>query len=120
MADLAFSKPSPRIENGVLLWYYGDTFDYEITISLVDQDGEAIDIEATDSVNINFYNAKNELVKTFAFGSGSTEAVDDNIVCLAFDETVSALFEKGSYHYDIILVSEETTTITSNAPVIVE
>ena len=45
---------SPRISNGVLCWYAGDTFSVVIQADLVDQDGAAVDIGATDTVKITF------------------------------------------------------------------
>ena len=120
MSELIFTKPSPRLENGVLTWFKGDTFNFRLALSLYDQTGGPIDIAETDSLKINFYNAKNELIKTFAFGEGGEAVEDGNTVCLAFSDATSGLFEKGSYHYDIILEGTETTTVTSNAPAAVE
>ena len=45
---------SPRISNGVLCWYAGDTFSVVIQADLVDQDGAAVDIGTTDTVKITF------------------------------------------------------------------
>ena len=35
---------SPRISNGVLCWYAGDTFSVVIQADLVDQDGAAVEV----------------------------------------------------------------------------
>lgn len=97
---------SPRIDSGVLCWYAGDTFEIVIKIELEDQDGEAVEIGTGETVTITFYDGQQNVVyeKTF-------EAVTDNRVTLAMDETVSAKFPKGKYSYDVRFTHGERTTL---------
>lgn len=117
MSNIPSARRSPRLVNGVIYWYEGNTFEMTLKIDLQDQDGEPIDISGTDSVEIVIKNSRKEIVKIFEF---SGESVDDNRVLLDFDATVTALFRKGKYTYDIYYNGEKRTSLADNDVMVVE
>lgn len=115
MTSLPSARSSPRIINGVLKWYEGDTFTLDLEIELEDQDGLAKDIADTDTVDVVFYNRSEDKVKEWHFTN-----ISNNVVTLVFDDEVTALFPAGWYHYDIIYKGENRTTIAKRVQLIVE
>lgn len=106
---------SPRISNGVLCWYAGDTFSIVIQADLTDQDGEAVDIGTTDTVKITFRDDTRAEVWSKTFSN-----VANNQVTLVVDATVSAKFPKGKYTYDVEFSHGERTTLARDNKVRVE
>lgn len=115
MGNLPNAEPSPRIQNGVVLWCEGDTFVWEIVFDLVDQDCEKKNILPTETVKVVFTDKKMNVVKTFEF-----EDIENNVVSMDFDQDVTALFEKGSYTYDIYLNGTKRVTLANENKVVVE
>lgn len=121
MGNLPTAKVSPRIENGVLYWYAGDTFTLELELSLEDQDGTALAVDSdTDDVTVEFYNDRRESVKTFSYGKTAGSTITGNVISLVFDEQVSALFPKGSYTYDVIYQSTWRRTLVRENQAVAE
>lgn len=115
MVKIPNAKRSPRIENGVLYWYEGDTFSINLKINLSDQDEEPIVIDGTtDFVEVEFINDRREIVKSFFFGKDTGNDIVDNSIDLVFDDTVTALFTKGRYKYNVFFNGENRTTIADN------
>ena len=118
------AEVSPRNDNGILKFYEGDTFKFQLYLELEDQDGEDIILDGSkDSVVINFFNYKNRIIETFSFGKGKDNPIGvENILELDFDEETTGLFEKGKYTYDCIVEIEGIgrRTIIDQAPVLVE
>ena len=100
MNNLPRADLSPRIVNGVLKWYEGDTFSLQIDWELEDQDGEPITIQPKDTVKVVFKNKSLRTVKEFMF-----TGINVNTIHLNFDNECTALFEKGNYTYDIIYIT---------------
>ncbi len=115
MNRLPAARPSPRIAGGALRWYAGDTFSLTLQLELMDQDGEAVAIGASDSVTVSFYDETRAEVHTF-----TASGVTDGCVKLTFDDTVSGKFRKGSYTYDILYTHGEKTTLARDNPACVE
>ena len=115
MGNLPSAKQSPRIVNGVIKWYQGDTFKLEIEIELEDQDGEPVEIKDTDTVDIIFLDKRKKHIRRFFF-----ENITDNIVSLEFDDAITALFDKGEYTYDVYYTGENRVTIANDNKVTVE
>lgn len=105
--DSAF--PSPRIVNGVIMWYAGDEFKVGFKLKLLDMDSEEVTLGEDDSVSIIIRNDRMEQVKVFEFDS-----VEENYVVMDFTSEVSALFPPGAYFYDIKLTGTYNTTIVKN------
>lgn len=118
------AEVSPRNDNGILKFYEGDTFKFQLYLELEDQDGEDIILDGSkDSVVINFFDYKNIIAKTFGFGKDKDNLIGaENILELDFDEETTGLFEKGKYTYDCIVEIEGIgkRKIIDRAPVIVE
>ena len=115
MANIPNAKVSPRIDTGVLYWYEGDTFSLVIELDLTDQDGESVIIGASDTVKIVFLNERRETVKEFSFTN-----VENNTVTMDFDSTVTALFPRGKYTYDVYYTAAERTTLANENEAVVE
>ena len=114
MSNLPSARSSPRIVNGVLKWYEGDTFTLDIELELIDQDGAAIDTNGKE-VLIKFYDMSEDLVKEF-----NIKNIQNNTVSLEFNSEITALFPQGEYHYDVIYMGEHRTTIAKDNAIVVE
>lgn len=106
---------SPRVENGVLLWYEGDTFEITVLLELVDQDGDGVEISTTDTMKFTFYNAEKEVVHEITFAE-----IEDDRVTLSFTDAVTAKFPKGKYTYDARLTHNNKTTLVRGNRICVE
>ena len=115
MSNIPSAYPSPRIANGVLLWYEGDTFDLTFRLELTDQDGEPVEIQSSDSVTVKFYDSTFANVKTFSFTN-----IQSNTIVLDFDQTATALFPRGKYTYDVLYSYNDRTTIAAHNKAVVE
>ena len=115
MSVLPSARPSPRIVNGVLKWYQGDTFQLDIELQLEDQDGEIVNIASSDTVTVVFYDRRVRVVKEFV----STN-IEGNTASLLFDEQTTALFPAGEYTYNVYLDGEKRTTLAKDNNVVVE
>lgn len=115
MAEIPSARQSPRITNGVLKWYQGDTFELSLELALTDQDGEPVTIGASDTVEIVFRDKKNATIKTFTYAN-----ITGSTVTLDFDSTATALFEIGEYEYDVIFNHGQRTTIAKGNDAVVE
>lgn len=115
MTSLPSARSSPRIINGVLKWYEGDTFTLDLELQLEDQDGTAIDIASADTVDIVFSNRSDDIIKDFEFTN-----IKNNTVTIVVDAEVSALFTAGEYKYNVIYKGSNRTTIAHDNDVIVE
>lgn len=114
--NLPSARSSPRIVNGVLKWYEGDTFDLQLEITLQDQDDLPVTLKTTDVVDIVFMNAKNKIVKELSFTK-----ISNGLITLSFDEALSALFKAGEYTYDVYLTSgTNRTTLAKDNMIVVE
>lgn len=117
MAKLPWAKMSPRIENGVLYWFEGDTFRLNLILTLKDQDGAPVTVKAEETLELTFLNKHRDTVKTVTFPGG--EAATGKVT-LVVDEELSALFPAGRYSYDLRLLGEERTTLIRGGTIIVE
>ena len=115
IGSLPSAQMSPRIVNGVIKWYAGDTFELQVDIQLQDQDGENITIGQGESIEFAFFNRKRELVKLFLF-----ENIENNCVTLVFDDEVTALFPAGHYTYDVYYNSAVRRTLSNDSLAVVE
>ena len=115
MSSIPNARQSPRIENGIVKWYEGDTFDLCLELELTDQDGDDIAIAASSTVTVEFVNRQNEAVKTFEF-----TGITGNTVTLDFDSACTALFPKGEYRYCVYYTAGRRTTLAADNVCVVE
>ena len=115
MSNIPNAEPSPRIVNGYIKWYQGDTFDLDIELELTDQSGEEIEITPTDTVKVVFRDEGDKTVKVFDFSN-----IQGKTITLDFDAECSALFPKGNYFYDVYFSSDDRKTIANDNRVVVE
>lgn len=105
------TKQSPRFENGILCIYEGDTFDLQLDLNLT-RDGEAIDVQPTDVVTLEFRNVAcktGDVITTVDF----TEITDNQII-LHWDNELTAKFPKGKYAYRMKYNAEYITTLVAD------
>lgn len=116
MGNIPNARRSPRLVNGIIRWYEGDTFTLKFNINLKDENGDPIDILTQDAYLIEIRNASNEVVYQTAgnLANGSFELYVDN--------TLTTIFTAGEYRYDIrIYLSErDISTIVKSNTIIVD
>lgn len=100
------AEVSPRIANGCLCWYAGDTFTLSLELALIDQDGEAVRLGAEDVVQVTFRDAEQNTVHEEVF-----TGVEDNTVSVVVSDDVTEKFPEGDYSYDIRLEHGNRTTV---------
>ena len=115
VGTLPSAQMSPRIVNGVIKWYEGDTFALQVEIELTDDNGEQVVIQPTDEVQFVFRNAKREIVHEIR-----EIGIENNCVTLYFTEEVSNKFPKGRYEYDVYYIGAERKTLSNDSPIVVE
>ena len=110
------AKKSPRIENGKIYWYEGDTFSIEWTITLTDETThEEIDLSPLDKVLFKFSNTYKNIVYEC-----ECEVGENGKVILEIPKAVSEKFSVGTYTYSIKYKCEDIITVAANGIVEVE
>lgn len=102
------ARMSPRIANGCICWYEGDTFSLVLRMELEDQDGADVTIGESDTVKVTFRDRTEQTVQEFSF-----ESVAENSVTLEFTDEVTGKFPRGVYTYDILYTHGDRTTLAS-------
>lgn len=100
------AEVSPRIANGCLCWYAGDTFSLSLELELTDQDGEPVAIGAEDTVTVTFRDAEDTEVHEAEFTD-----IENNTVTVEVSQSVTEKFPEGDYSYDIRLEHGNRTTV---------
>ena len=75
MSQLPGAKQSPRIENGIIKFYEGDTFSLNVEIELVDQDKLPVNIGADDTVEVVFLDKSENVVTEMTFSGVSNNTI---------------------------------------------
>lgn len=115
VGTLPAARMSPRLINGALKWYEGDTFKLQVKIELTDENDDVIDITDSHVVDFVFRDEKKRVVWAMRF-----ENIKDNTVALVIDEDVTMNFPKGEYTYDVIYSGTYRKTLVNEAPITVE
>ncbi len=108
MAKLPWAKLSPRIENGVIYWYQGDTFHLHLHLELRDAEGLPVEPGEEDTMELCFYNKSMDPVATIPF---TNEQVRSGVLTVVMDKATTALFPAGKYTYDLRLQGQQRTTL---------
>ena len=113
MAEIPRAKMSPRIGNGIIYWYEGDTFELNVAVELKDQDGSVVEVGDAECFELVIRDERNnEVYNVKQYGaSGFT---------FECDEDTTALFRKGRYRYDVNFYGEYKTSIAEDNLMIVE
>lgn len=100
---------SPRIDNGVLKWFYGDTFVVDMVINLVEEEvGEdgnivnrLINFNESDQIVVTFFNDRKEVIHSFISNNISNDETSEfyHMVSLDFTKDISHKFRRGRYTY---------------------
>ena len=113
MVDIPRAKMSPRIENGIIYWYEGDTFEFNVAVDLKDQDGSTVEVSDENAFELVIRDERNnEVYSVKQYG-----AAGFTFEC---DEDTTALFRKGRYRYDVNYYGEYKTSIAEDNLMIVE
>lgn len=109
------AKVSPRIENGVLIFYEGDTFKLNIEIELKLQSGETVSIASSEQICFEIFDHRGVELwsKTFT-------GVTNNTIAFEMDEEMVDLFHEGEYSYTIYYNGSYTTTVAAQNKIVVE
>lgn len=109
MSNIITAKQSPRLQDGKIVWYEGDTFSIALTLSLTDEvTNEDITLDDTSTVIVSIYKSK-ILVHRFTFNS-----FENNQIVMVFNDEVSGKFSVGEYNYTITHKCLNTTTLVAN------
>lgn len=106
MTQIPAARQSPQVRNGCLSWYAGDTFELTLALLLRDQDGESVTLGPEDTVEVQFFDAEDQPVRTFTFTQTA-----QNTVCIRFDADVTAQFPRGDYAFDVRCTALGRTTL---------
>lgn len=115
MNNLPRAKLSPRLENGAIKWYQGDTFKLTLSLTLNDQDGEPVALSGTDTAEVIIRDSAGRDIKHFEFVN-----ISSGSITLNFDTAATALFSAGRYMYDVHILHEYRTTICNDNLIVVE
>lgn len=108
---------SPRMDNGVLKWFYGDTFAVDMVINLVEQEAQKdgtfvdkpINFDESDQIVVTFFNERKEVVYSFISKNISNDEKSEyyHTITLNFTQDVSHRFRRGKYTYCMKYVHKE-------------
>lgn len=115
MATLPGAAASPRIENGVLRWYEGDTFRVNLLLTLKDQDGAPVTLNSGDTATLTFRDKRQTVTDTVTFTN-----IRNNTLPLSMDAARSARFPPGPYTYTLTLTHNNRTTLMKENTAVVE
>lgn len=115
MATLPGAAASPRIENGVLRWYEGDTFQVNLLLTLTDQDGAPVTLNSGDTATLTFRDRRRAVADTVTFTN-----IRNGALPLVMDAARSARFPAGTYTYTLTLTHNNRTTLIKENTAVVE
>ncbi len=116
--NLKAAPLSPRMDNGVIKWFDGDTFTIQMLLSLVgkglDENGHPIDdapisLKPTDQVVVTFYDCHKKIVHIFVSTNIPCKPNEPgyNTINLVFDTDISYKFPRGKYTYCVKIVRKK-------------
>lgn len=119
-AVLYSAQQSPRLKNGVIYWYQGDTFMLTFAIDAIN---DTTVFNNTDRVTIEFFTHGRTSLLHLEYTEDQFQRVENQYI--EFDVEVNEertnLFARGRYNYDIIYTAnDDITTIVSKGGIIVE
>ena len=115
VGTLPSARMSPRIINGALKWYEGDTFQLKIVLDLQDEFGNPVDILESHTVEFKFRDERERVVHHVTFKN-----IQDNTIVLMMGDVETKKFQTGEYTYDVIYTGVMRKTLVSQAPIYVE
>lgn len=117
MKNLRRAEISPRVENGNLFWYEGDTFRLTIRLELKDLTGRRVDLTADDRLELVIRDCRDNTVLGFSF---TGETLETGTVTLQMDEDKTARLPAGKYTYDVYLTHGDRVTLAKRNSITVE
>lgn len=112
-------RSSPRIRDGKIYWYEGDTFTWSLKFTIKQCDGTDYILQPTDKIIVDF--KKNlhtdKSIYTFIF---ENQEYTDNTIKMEFTPEITALFPYGFYKIGAKLESEDITTLLPASTICVE
>nr|DAH38696.1 MAG TPA: hypothetical protein [Caudoviricetes sp.] len=112
-------RSSPRIRDGKIYWYEGDTFTWSLKFTIKQCDGTDYILQPTDKIIVDF--KKNlhtdKSIYTFIF---ENQEYTDNTIKMEFTPEITALFPYGFYKIGVKLESEDITTLLPASTICVE
>lgn len=110
------AKPSPRILNGNIYWYEGDTFSFPIVIDIFDELGYKKKLAEGETVALNFFNSAG----TMMFFKNVAIA-ENNTIQFEITDTETVNFPAGRYRMNILYGSiDGRETIADDVRIVVE
>ncbi len=109
------AQRSPRIHNGNILFYEGDTFRLMLTMEIDEADGSRYHFQEGDSIELEIYDRNGDRVwsKQYTDCTGGRIALEVNA-------DLNAVLPAGKYHLAARFRGENATTIIAQTKIIVE
>ena len=109
---------SPRQEGNVIYWYEGNTFTFNITFNITNEETqEPVVIQPTDVVVVTFKRNINDCNSVYEF---TFTNVENNKISMRFSSAVTAKFPRGEYVMGSTYIGANTTTLIATNKVVVE
>lgn len=113
------AEQSPRVENGVIYWYCGDTFLWTLKFIITECDGTEYILKDTDKIVVEFKKNLYSQDNIYVFEFQNQEYVDNSIT-MQFTQEISSLFPYGFYKMGVHLEDTDVTTLLPATTICVE
>lgn len=110
MINLA--KQSPRIEDKIIKWYCGDTFELNFDFEFVEDD-IIVEPQQTETLILTVFNQYFDKIHTI-------EVHQTHDITLVIDDELTKKFPRGQYYYIVKRIAWYITTIVQENQIIVE
>lgn len=118
MANLPRAKQSPRVCNGAVMWYQGDTFEITFELRVQDQDGEPVEFSTNDTIEMRLIDRSEQAVE---IGENVDMDLDRGTITLMVDDALSQRMYPGDYRLTIaVMHTGLRTTLLQRCRVVVE
>ena len=113
MANIPSAYESPRIENGSVRFYAGDTFEIDLKMEITDNNGLPVTLSANDTIDIVLTSCRGEELLTLQYNGSD---LDGSVLTIQVDSELSAKIPAGRHKYDIYLThdGDRTTVVCGN------
>ena len=110
---IKLAEQSPRIEDGIIKWYAGDTFELNFEFEFSDTEGNVISSEETDYLEFKIFNEYYDTIY-------EEVVYKSHEVSVYMNDENTAKFPRGKYFYVIKRNDGFITTIIQENEIVVE
>lgn len=110
---------SPRIKDGKIYWYEGDTFLWSMKFVIKKCDGTDYILQPTDKITVEFKKNLHTPDNIYSFEFQNQE-YPDNTITMEFTSEITSLFPYGFYKIGVKLEDDDITTLLPATTICVE